>query len=38
MNKWALNIISLKNKGVIVAHLVSYSHRFKEFYGDFVRI
>ena len=35
MNKWALSLyIHYKNKGVMVAHLVSYSHRFKEFYGD----
>ena len=34
MNKWALSLyIHCKNKGVMVAHLVSYSHRFKEFYG-----
>ena len=35
MNKWALSLyIHCKNKGVMVAHLVSYLHRFKEFYGD----
>ena len=35
MNKLALSLyIHCKNKGVMVAHLVSYSHRFKEFYGD----
>ena len=26
--------IHCKNKGVMVAHLVTHSHRFKEFYGD----
>ena len=30
MNKWALSLyIHYKNKGVMVAHLVSHSHRFK---------